>query len=238
LGLIGTAGLLASACSNSPSAGALQGKTATQIVSTSVSAYHRQKSEHFVTKTVAGSQTTVQIGSTSTTTATETLTEGGSPLLNAVLLHNTVYLQAGTQVLEKVLGLSSAAASSHSGKWILVPSGATAYQEVAKSLSPTSAIELFVPEEPHLKVAGLTHFLGHEVLAVAGSPSGVSPGTIATATLFVSTTAPFLPLGATIVFKNAEGKVLQRVASLYGKWNQHVAAVVPAGAVSITTLGS
>ena len=67
-------GVAASACGNSgPSEGALAGKSATAVLSISVKAYHRQKSVSFVTKTVAGKTSTVQVGAISKKAASESV---------------------------------------------------------------------------------------------------------------------------------------------------------------------
>ena len=80
-------GVAASACGNSgPSEGALAGKSATAVLSLSIKAYHRQKSVTFVTKTVAGKASTVQVGATSEKAASESVHSSTLPILQAILV--------------------------------------------------------------------------------------------------------------------------------------------------------
>lgn len=228
----------AAGCSSGPSEGALAGKSATSVTSISVTAFHRQISVHFVTKTVIGSQTTVEIGATSKSAAEETIRSGHTPVLQAIYVDKVAYVRAGTQFLENDLHLSSTTAAAHAGKWISIQKGDTSYSNIVQSLAPGGAIIEFVPEEPNLKVAGATQFSGRGAVAVQGSPGGGVPqGSSAATTLFVSTAAPYLPLGATVELKNSQtGKTEERVASVFGKWNEHVDPVPPKGAISLSSI--
>jgi hypothetical protein len=231
--------LTAAACSSNsgPSEGALTGKTPTAIVSTSVKAYHAQTAVHFVTKTITGSQTTTQVGATSATAAVETVQSGKQALLDAVLSDGVAYLRSGSQLLQNTLGLSATAATAHAGSWISLQKGNTGYSVITQSLASSEAIAAFLPEEPGLKVDGATSFSGHDAVAVQGSPAGqLSPGSTAIVTIFVSTTAPYLPLGATLVVKNSSGKTIESAASVYGKWNLKVDPKPPSGATPITSI--
>ena len=235
--LTATLVLAAASCSSSPSEGALQGKSATAILSISVSAYHRQKSVHFVTKTVAGAANTVEVGATSGSAAIETVTSGTTPVLQAVLKDGTAYLRASSDVLQRTFNLKASTANANAGKWVSMEKGDPGYAAVTESLSTGDAIFQFVPEEPNLKVGGVTQFGGQTAVAVVGSPAGsVSAGTTVRVTMFVSTTAPYLPLGATLQVDNDDGTNIERVATVYGKWTQKVDPPDPQGATPITSL--
>jgi hypothetical protein len=229
----------AAACSSNPgpSEGALAGKSPTAIVSASVKAYHAQKDIHFVTKTITGSQTTTQVGATSATSSLESVTSGKQALLDAVLTGGVAYLRSGAQLLQNTLGLSASAATAHAGSWISLQKGNTGYTLITQSLGPAEAIAAFLPEEPGLKVDGATSFSGQSAVAVQGSPAGqLSTGSTGVVTIFVSTTAPYLPLGATLVVKNPSGKTIESAASVYGKWNLKVDPKPPSGATPITSI--
>ena len=188
--------MLAACGGGGPTAGALAGKTPTQILTLSVKAYHRQPSVHFVTKTVSNSQTTIEVGAASTTAATESVRAGNAPALDAILVDNTAYVRAGNAFLEGALQLSATTAAAYAGKWISFHKGDPGYPSIAANLSPGAAILDFVPAEPHLRVAGVTRFSGHAAVVVSGSPQRPATNGIANVSLFVSTTAPYLPLGA------------------------------------------
>ena len=234
-------GVAASACSSNsgPSEGALAGKSATAILSLSVKAYHRQSSVTFATKTIAGKASTLQTGATSKDAASESVSSSKLPVLQAVLVGGTVYLRAGSQFLEQQLGLSTAQAAAHSGQWISFQKGDPGFSTISQSLSAGEAIVSFVPEEPHLRVAGAVTFQHQSAVAVTGSPaSAPAAGTVATVTLFVSTTAPYLPLGATVQVNQNTGQSIERIASVYGKYNKKVDPKAPTGSIPITSLTS
>ncbi len=229
----------AAACSNSaPSEGALQGKTATAITGMSIEAYHRQQSVAFVTKTVVGKTSTVEVGATSRAgAAAETVTTNGQPVIDAVFVDNVAYLRSTASFLEHSLNLSTSTATAYAGKWISFQEGDAAYKGLVSSLSPTQAIEQFVPEEPNLRVAGATSVGGRTAVAVSGSPSGqVRAGNTAISTLFVSTTAPYLPTSSTVEVKSTTGKTAERLASVYGKYNKPVHPIAPKGATPFSSL--
>ena len=56
--------------------------------------------------------------------------------------------------------------------------------------------------------------------------------------MFVSSTAPYLPLGATLQVNDNGGKNVERAASVYGRYNEKVDPRAPTGAVPITSLVS
>lgn len=233
---LAASGVLGASCSSSPEGG-LAGKSASQIVSLAVTALHHQPSFHFVSRTKQGSTTETQIGDVGAKLAAESVAQGSKPVLDARLVGGVVYLQAGTDLLENVLGLSSSVASAHAGDWVAVHRTDSAYSDVASSLTATSAIELFVPEEPNLKVAGVTTVQGRKVVAVEGtSASTPTTAAVGKVTLFVSTTAPYLPVGGTVVVTDASGAIQEQDAVLFGRWGEKVHAVAPKGAAPLATL--
>ncbi len=227
---------LAACGGGGPSEGALAGKTATQILTTSIKAYHKQSSVHFVTKTVSSSQTTTEIGAASATAASESVRSGSTPALDAILADQTVYIRGSTAFLEGALQLSSATAAAYAGKWISFHKGDPGYASLAANLSPGAAIVAFVPEEPHLRVDGANQVAGQPVVVVSGSPGTPPTNGIAGVSLFVSTTAPYLPLSATVVVRDGRGTTTERVASVYGKWGEKVDPTPPSSAVPFTSI--
>ncbi len=227
---------LAACGGGGPTAGALAGKTPTQILTLSVKAYHRQPSVHFVTKTVSNSQTTIEVGAASSTAATESVRAGNTPALDAILVDDMAYVRAGNAFLEGALQLSATTAGAYAGKWISFHKGDPGYPSIAANLSPGAAILDFVPAEPNLRLAGVTQFSGRTAVVVSGSPQRPSTNGIANVSLFVSTTAPYLPLGATVVVRDGRGHTTERVASVYGKWDKKVDPNAPSNAVPFTSI--
>jgi len=238
-GLMATLGVTAAACggSSGPSEGALAGKSATAVLSTSIKAYHEQSSVSFVTKTVVGKTSTVQVGATSNGAATESVRAGTTPIIDAVLVDGTAYLRAGTQFLEQELSLSTQQATQYAGQWISFKKGDPGFSTISTSLGASDAIYSLVPEDPNLRVVGAASFSKHQVIAVSGSPaSSPAAGDTAKLTMFVSTTAPYLPLGATLNVTDGSGKTVEQVAAVFGRYNAKVAPKAPTDAVPITSL--
>jgi len=192
---------------------------------------------HFATTTEAGKSKGIEIGATSGTAAIESVQSGGTSVLDAVWSRGTAYVRASAGVLEGTLMLSTAVATANAGKWISLKSGDPGYSAIVQSLSAGAAIFSFVPEEPNLKVGGVTEFEGRSVVAVEGSGlHQPAVGTTNRVTMFVSTTPPFLPLGATAEVDTTRGRNLERAASVYGKWNQKVDLPIPSQATSVSLL--
>jgi hypothetical protein len=225
-------------CGGNPE-GALAGQTATEVVSKAITAFHRERSFHFVDKIVAGSVSELQIGDVSATAANESITQGKTAVIQVALVNGTLYLRASPTVLSGDFGLSATEAAAQGGQWISISPSESAYSSVASSVSATSAIELFVPEEPNLKISGATTVDGRRVVAVQGtSISAPASGAVGKVTLFVSTTAPYLPVSATLVTEDASGKVVQEQAVLFGKWGEQVHLRPPSGVVPLSSLTS
>jgi hypothetical protein len=160
-------------------------------------------------------------------------------VIDAVLVNQVAYLRATSSVLQNSLKLSASEATAYAGKWISLTVADPEYETVVNSLRPTQAIEQFVPEEPNLRVAGVTSIGGRSAVAVTGSPGAqVAAGDTALTTLFVSTTAPYLPISSTIVVKGASGTTAERLASVYGKYNERVDPIAPTGATPISSISS
>jgi hypothetical protein len=239
LALVVILATVAAACGNSgPSEGALQGKSPTAIASKSIVAYHQQRSVGYVTKTITGHMTTVEVGAISSTgPAAETVTTNGHPVIDARLVGDVAYVRAVASILQQGLGLPASTATAYAGKWISLKQGDAAYERVVNTLSTTQAIIEFVPEEPHLRVAGVTSVAGHNAVVISGSPNGsLQAGSTATTSLFVSTTAPYLPLSGALVVKNANGRTTERSVAAYGKWNERVDPSPPKGATPVSSL--
>ena len=118
--------------------------------------------------------------------AAETVTTDGQPVIDAVLVNEVADLRATSAVLENSLKLSASEATAYEGKWISLTVADPEYETVVNSLRPTQAIEQFVPEEPNLRVAGVTSIGGRSAVAVTGSPGAqVAAGDTALTTLFV-----------------------------------------------------
>jgi hypothetical protein len=222
---------LLSACGSS----ALSGQSARQVLGTTLTAAQGIGSFDFVDKTGSGTQARVLAGQTGTVNA-EQLLSGDTSALDVRLVDHVVYLRAGSEVLESVLGLLAPEASAEAGKWLSVPSGAKGYQEIVETLTPAAELDHFIPQSP-LALGATTTLHGTAVVAVTGpAPAADSTDVVrARATLYVSTTAPYLPVGGTLTGTDVHGRTQTEVV-VFTLWGVQARPPVPAGAVPVSSL--
>ena len=224
---------LLSACGSGSSG--LSGESAPQVLSTALSSARGIGSFDFVDKAGSGAQARVLAGQTGTVSAEQSLS-GDTAALDVRLVDHVVYLRAGSEVLESVLGLLAPEASAESGKWVSVPSGAKGYQEIVKTLAPAAELDLYIPQTP-LSLGATTTLHGTAVVAVTGAaPPAASTDVLrARATLYVSTTAPYLPVGGTLTGTDVHGRTQSEVVA-FTAWGVKARPPVPAGAVPVSSL--
>ncbi|MGO9344412.1 MAG: hypothetical protein ACLP6E_18145 [Acidimicrobiales bacterium] len=223
---------LLAACGG-PSAGALGGKSAEQVLTLAQQAATKKGSFHFIDETGSGSSAQVLSGDISDVTAQEE-TKGPDGLLEVRLVDGTIYVNATASTLVYSLKLSSSIAAAHAGDWISLERTDAPYQTVAKALGPTAELGAYIPVGD-LKIGSATTLRGQDVLPVSGTaPAFVGANLIAT--LYVSTTAPFVPVGGTLSGTGAHKNEAEVVA--FTAWGERIHAIVPPDAVAYSSLGS
>jgi len=190
-----------------------------------------EKSFHFIDETGSGSKAQVLSGDISDSTSQEEA-KGPNGLLEVRLVDGTIYVNATASTLVYSLKLSSSTAAAHAGDWISLERTDAPYQTVAKTLEPTAELGAYIPVGG-LKIGSPTTLRGKDVLPVSGTaPASVGANLIAT--LYVSTSAPFVPVGGTLSgtgsHKN-EGEVVAFTA-----WGEQVHPIVPTDAVAYSSL--
>lgn len=223
---------VAAACGG-PSAGGLAGKSAEQVIQLAQAAAKQKGSFHFVDQTGTGSDAQILTGDVSGTD-TEEQVKGPNGTLDVRLEGSTIYVQASTLVLENALKLPASVASSEAGKWISLLTTDVPYQTAAKALEPTAEVAPYIPAGD-LKIGSVTTLRGENVLAVSGTASTAAQGQ-AVATMYVSTTAPFVPVGASLAGTGAQKSESEVVA--FTAWGETVHPAVPAGAIAYSSLKS
>ena len=221
---------LAAACGG-PSAGALAGKSAGQVIELTQAAANQKGSFHFVDETGTGSDVQVLTGDISGTNGEEQV-KGPNGDLNVRLEASTIYVQASAAVLESALKLPASVASAEAGKWISLSPTDAPYQTAAKALEPTAELAPYIPAGD-LKLGSVTTLRGKNVLPVSGTAGTAAQGQ-AVATVYVSTTAPFVPVGASLAGTGAQKNETEVVA--FTAWGEAVHPVVPTGAIAYSTL--
>lgn len=216
-----------------PTAGALAGKSAEQVIQLAQAAANQKGSFHFVDETGTGSSAQVLTGDVSGADSEEQV-KGPNGTLAVRLLGSTIYVQASTLVLENALKLPASVASKEAGKWISLRPTDAPYQTAVKALEPDSEVAPYIPAGD-LKVGSVTTLRGENVLAVSGTAS-TTAGAPAVATIYVSTTAPFVPVGASLTGTGSKSSDNEVVA--FAAWGETVHPSLPTGAVAYSSLKS
>ncbi|MFZ0667129.1 MAG: hypothetical protein WAM97_15365 [Acidimicrobiales bacterium] len=224
--------VLCAGCSSGPSAGGLSGESANQIIDAAQAAMGREASFHFADVTGSGSKAQTLSGEAGQGEAEQSLIDPDGDLF-VRQVDSAIYLRGSADVLVSALGLSSTTAAQYAGKWIEITSKEVPYETVAKTLLPTSEVTPYVP------VSGLTVGAprvlgGHDVVPVSGQ-SESSNGNTAVATLYVSTSAPYLPLDGTLKGTGSEKNDTEESTF---RWAGKVSVPAPSGAVAYSSLAT
>lgn len=221
---------LVGACGG-PAAGGLAGKSAAEVIALARAAATKEGSFHFIDQTGTGSQAQRLVGD-SAANAGEQALKGPNGVLEVRLVDSIIYVNASEAVLESALTLSAAVAAPNAGKWISLKSTDAPYQTVARTLEPTAELTPYTPVGS-LKIGNVTTLRGRTVLAVSGSASSQA-GAQATATLYVSTTAPYVPVGGSLIGTGSQKSESEVVA--FTAWGEKVRPQVPTGAIPFSSL--
>ncbi len=223
--------IVAAGACGGPSAGALAGKSSAQVIQLASAAAQHEGSFHFVDQTGTGSNLLTLTGDISHVAGEEEL-KGPNGVLQVRLVGTTVYVNASALILESTLKLKASLATANAGKWISLVRTDAPYQAAGKAMEPTQELASYIPAG-NLKIGDVTTINGHDVLAVSGTAPAAA-GAQANATLYVSTTAPFVPVGGTLNGTGAQSTETDAVA--FTAWGETVRPSVPAGVVPYSLL--
>ena len=213
----------------------LGGKTPAEVLVTAVTAAEGSGSCHFVDKNGSGTEARLLVGDTGTVDAQQSLSAAGASF-DVRLVDGVAYLRGPTDTLESLLGLSAAEASAETGKWLSVTKKDKGYRQISQSLKVEAELDGYIPQAP-LAFGSSTTLHGIPVIAVSGSaPAESSTGALnAKATLFVSTEAPYLPVGGVLSGADVHGRPVHEEVAFTG-FGEHVRVAVPPGAVAVASL--
>ena len=221
---------LAAACGGS-SAGALAGKSAAQVIALARAAAAEEGSFHFVDQTGTGKNEQRLVGDSSAN-AGEQEVSGPNGVLNVRLVDSVIYVSGSESVIGPALKLTATDAAAYAGKWISLHRTDSPYETVTKALEPSAELTPYTPVG-NLKVGNVTTLRGQSVIAVSGAASEAA-GAQAIATLYVSTTAPYVPVGGSLVGTGAQKSQSEVVA--FTAWGEKVRPQVPASATAYSSL--
>jgi hypothetical protein len=235
LGLTATGCLVTSCGSSSNGFGSLSGKTPQQILTSAAEAIAADHDAfRFVDQSRVGHATTTVIGSDSDLTSEQTLSGAGAALQVERVTDGTIYLRGAAGALVSALGLSQAVATAYAGRWIFLSPSDGPYGPVNGTLNPLPEIDSFFPDPPY-ELESPRVFHGATVVGVIGhAPASAANGTGHALTLFVPTTAPHTPVGATLTFGTGASSGTEAV--VFDHWGEAVQVTAPPAAVAYSTL--
>lgn len=227
-----TLGLCAS-CGGGVSAGGLSGKTADQVIVLTQAAIAQEGSFHFIDVSGSGNKSQRLTGDASNGDGQQTLVDpdGG---LYVRRVGSVIYLKGSEIVLEQSLKFTASEAKSNAGKWIEITSKESPYQTVAKALLPSSEITPYIPVNS-LTVGSPKELGGHDVVPVTGSAPSTD-GASATATIYVSTASPYVPVGATLTGTGTTKNDTEEAT--FNEWGEGVTTTTPSPVVSYSSITS
>ncbi len=222
--------LTAAACGGSSTEG-LSGKSASQVLSVAQTAAKKDASFHFVDESGTGKDVERLVGDVSDQNGQELLTNPyGS--LEVRLVGPTIYVSGSAKSLEVALGMSSLVATKYATQWISMVAGDAPYSSVAKAMLPSAELGDYLPSGD--LVTGQVMTLDkHQVLPVSGTAPTTTSGK-GVATLYVSTTAPFVPIGGVLTGTGSTGSDNEEVA--FTSWGESIDFKAPSDSVAYSSI--
>jgi hypothetical protein len=150
-------------------------------------------------------------------------------------VNGDVFVRGAGSALRSALGLSQTTSVTEAGKWISLRAGDAPYSTVTAALEPEQELNTFIPTAP-FTLESPRQFHGRTVVGVSGKArSSAAKGSGHTVTLFVPTSAPYTPVGATLSFGSGSGAGVEAV--VFNRWGQRIAPPTPSGAIAYSSLG-
>ncbi len=164
----------------------------------------------------------------------QTITGGDQGNARLVVLPSIAYMNADAAFLQNALGMPALEALHYGGQWLSVSPGDPVYAQIVSGVTLPSALLESTPTG-HLTVVRAT-FDGRAVMAVRGGlpKDAAASGAAGTTTLYVSTTAPYLPV-AVVEHGTLSGQS-GTTTIRFSAWHEPVTAQAPTGATPISAI--
>ncbi len=216
------------------SANGLSGKSAAEVLATSIGAARAQGSVHLAAVESNGASA---IGSydISATVGAQTVSGGAQGNATLLVMPGMAYLKGDAAFLHNSLGLGVSAAGKYAGQWISFKPGDPGYAQVVSGDTLSSALS----EASPTGTLGLTPSLtvdGQQVVGVTGGlpTDATRSGAVGSVTLYVSTAAPYLPVEVVTNGTLAGQRGTSTVT--FSHWGEPVSVTAPAGATPFSSL--
>lgn len=219
--------------SASPASTGLATKTPLEVLGLSLMGARATGSVH-LDETDNGASSVHGTYDVATRQGVQTISGGDQGNARFVVLPSIAYVDADAAFLQNALGMPALEALHYGGQWLSVGPGDPIYAQIVSGVTLPSALRESTPTG-HLTMARAT-FDGRAVMAVRGGlpKDATSSGATGTTTLYVSTTAPYLPVA--VVEHGTVAGQSGTTTIRFSAWHEVVTAPVPTGATPIGTI--
>jgi hypothetical protein len=216
--------------------GGLSGKTAKQVLAVTVAAAEAQGSVHLATTNTSGppGSGTYDVNRSD---GRQTVTNGAQGNADFLAVPGHAYVKGDATFLQNGLGAPASDASLYAGKWISFTPSDPGYQQIAAADTLASAIGESTPTGA-LTLLPTRTVDGQTVEGVSGGlPHDISQGGAkGSQVLYVSTTAPYLPVEV-VTSGSLDGHSGTTVVT-FSRWGESVYVAAPIGAIPISSISS
>jgi hypothetical protein len=215
------------------STGALGQKTPSQVLSGAIAAAKKAGTVHFRLLGTESGKTETIIGDASDTDGREIIT-AGTIKIQALVIAGAAYIEGNAGGLEDQVGLSTADATTYAGKWISIATTDTPYKSLTAAVTLASTLAELQPKAP-LAFTAATTKASHPVIGVKGGlPGSPASGTSGTATLYVATSGPGIPVVFSAQESNSGSK--ESDVGTFSNWGKPLHLVAPTNTVPFASL--
>ncbi len=234
-GVLGIAALGASlAACGSDAAGALAGKSPSQILSAGLAAAEAQSSVHYVIKATSQNQTQTVSGDAARSSGQQSVVSGTDAVDVVLLPTGAAFVRGNTGGLVHTVGIAATVAPRFADKWISVAPTDTLYRVVTQLITLRGILTQLTPSGT-LQASTPGMVAGHEVIGVRGGlPGTATRGVTGNAILYVSTSNPTLPIGFSGQAQNASNKVDD--AGAFTHWGETLHLTAPSPTVPFSSI--
>jgi hypothetical protein len=213
--------------------GALNGRTAAQIVSDATSAATAVGSVHYVLSVTEAKQAQTTVSGDATNTGGRQQITIGALSVQVVLVQGVAYAMGDAKGLESFMGVASTQAPKYANRWIAIHQSDSLYAGVSQAVTLSTALAQLTPSGT-LKLSGTKTMQGREVIGISGGlPGPAQQGLTGSMTLYVATTHPTLPLGfsETSTAVSSSGTQHATTTGTFTDWGEHVRLSAPTNGV-------
>jgi hypothetical protein len=198
-------------------------KSAKEILQLSVSAMHAAGSFHYESTASVGGVVAITLSTDSALTYGDQVQRLGGGVETTRLIGKTLYMNADAKAYAADFGVKK---TTLANEWVLVPSSNKNYANISSAILVPSVLQQLVDVDD-LKEVGVGSVNGQTALKIRGNA-----GASGTETVYVSTTAPYLPIAVAAVGTEDGQKVSDEL--VFSKWGEKFTVPKPAKFVVAT----